>query len=500
MTGHCHIRFGVVKRSKRQTALGRLAYQACAKFNDGLQHADYRKHYSNHRGTVVLLPENANPIFADELNFLMAVAFREPRKDSQEGRALDFCLPRAVPDEFMRAVAAFAMVPFTKVGMAVRIDIECPAASDNEPNGHCHGYLAQRCLDSDGFGAKRREWNQLFRRDNGRYVRSLLAGRLTLGCALLGIGAYVDPRRNDQRGLEPPERRIHPKLWRRRDTGVPVATIEDRIERRRERKTKAVEDSKPVLAPAAACGHLIVRSAHQAKHDDADARLARIDSVASEVSFWGSSMELFMDEVPELWFGSGDQPVIFDGEKFRTGHVGANQFEQIIQLARLLDWPALVVEGDNDMADGLILAAVQYGVAVINRHASPEALLQIQTKYGARLLADIRPHDPREIVEASIRPFEQSTQAMRGINVDVGQSQATAIEDNVEFFEMPEPSTQVDEDARRKNAKHAADFFAKQRQDLDDLQRRLPSFPNAQHSAQSATSPVPEDESPGAKP
>ena len=141
-----HIYASVIQRSARRSALGRLAYQACTSFENDFRKADYSQFSEHHRGHVILLPEGAPPEFAEMESFLMATAFRETRIDAQEGRAVDFSVPRAVPEALLLPVAAFTMTPFVELVMAAWIDVEYPPASDGELDPHCHVYLSQRVL------------------------------------------------------------------------------------------------------------------------------------------------------------------------------------------------------------------------------------------------------------------------------------------------------------------------------------------------------------------
>ena len=86
---HCHIHTEVIQRSQGQSALARLAYQACTSFEDDFRKADYSQFSEHHRGYVILLPEGAPPEFADMVSFLMATAFRETRIDARKaGRSI----------------------------------------------------------------------------------------------------------------------------------------------------------------------------------------------------------------------------------------------------------------------------------------------------------------------------------------------------------------------------------------------------------------------------
>src|SRR3954470_21991136 len=154
-----HIQLGVVQQTDGNSAPARLAYQMCTAFNDGHRREDFTPFKDQHLGGLVLLPEGAPAEFADECTFVTTIAFREKRKDAQAGRTLDFSLPRGVPKELLIPMAAFVVAPFVERGMAIRLDVECPAASDGGTNPHAHGFLSQRSLEDHGFGNKYRPWN-----------------------------------------------------------------------------------------------------------------------------------------------------------------------------------------------------------------------------------------------------------------------------------------------------------------------------------------------------
>jgi hypothetical protein len=399
MPGHCHIEEGVVQQSKGGSALHRLAYQMNTYFNDGISHGDYGRFAGDHRGGVILLPPGASAEFADECNFVYAVGFREVRADAQAGRTIDFSLPRELAHELLLPVSAFALAPFVYRGMATRIDIECPLASDNDRNPHGHAYLSQRYLEATGSGNKGREWNELFLRNLGRYVRAVIAARVTLACALLGVAAYMDPRRNEVRGLQPPEERIPAQLWRMHERAIYVAPIEKLKAARQQRK---VTSGDLPWRPETSEGPepIMVRSAVYSRLPPGDEeRQQRINFVVplaleAQVEARGSSSAR-----AEIALMTRDGSLTFDGEAFRVeGRAGPAQAQLIVKLAKALDWPALVVEGDSSWADEIIIAGVPLDLTAINVCASDNALHFIQKNYGHLLADAIRPLDPCNVV------------------------------------------------------------------------------------------------------
>jgi hypothetical protein len=464
MSGHCHIDLGVVQHSQGGSALARLAYQGNTYFNDGRRHEDYSRFAGDHLGGMVLLPPGAPAEFADECNFVMAVGFREVRVDAQAGRTVDFSLPRELPNELLLPVAAFAMAHFAAQGMGIRIDIECPPASDDDSNPHAHCYLAQRVLEPDGFGRKGREWNQQFLRNLGRHVRAVIAARVTLACALLGVAAYMDPRPNEARGLHPPEERIPAQLWRMHERAIYVAPIEKLKAARQENKVTNVdlpgraetsEGPKPV----------IVRSAVYSRLPPSDEeRQLRINLVVplaleAQAEARGSSSAR-----AEIVLTTRDGSLAFDGETFTIeGSAGPAQAQLIVKLAEALDWPALVVEGDSESTDEIIIAGAPVGMTAINTCASDNAVRLIKKSYG-HLLADmIRPLDPCNVVDHALKAKPDK----------VHQTD----------FDTPEPKPARDEEDRRRSGAPLFDpgmvvdhaFNAKsEKADLTDFELDMP--------------------------
>jgi hypothetical protein len=423
-----------------------MAYQACAKYDDGRQRHDYTKFRSDHRGTVVLLPHGANPRWADECNFLMAAAFCDERWDSQQGRTLDFGIPRQLPDRLLLHVAAFAVVPFLELGMAARVDVECCTASDGQPNGHAHVWISQRLLEADGFGSKCRSWNRLFRLDGGRYVRSLIACRVTLACAMLGIAAHVDPRRNDERGLGTPEPRIASKLWRKHNAGSAVPVIEELKKGRGRRKPGRSTATGPAPLDGSASPYLVLRCAYL--QQDVESQRARVQVVASQAVCRGCTVKI-VGHMDHVTFGSDYHWVGFDGATFVAEHADANLLEFIARLTRQMDWPALLVDGARAAADDFILAAAKHRVTAVNRHASARTLQAIRSRYAGRMVEEIAPFDLLGVVESPIGlPHGSERGALRS---GKEKTRRPMHDDDLDLVGMPHSPNGVDVDGVHDN-------------------------------------------------
>jgi hypothetical protein len=80
----------------------------------------------------------------------------------------------------------------------------------------------------------------------------------------------------------------------------------------------------------------------------------------------------------------GGTAVVFDRVAFQMGLGGsADDAALIVTLARSLDWPALVVDGDAQLADLIIVAGASDGLTAVNRRASHAATALIcATQFG----------------------------------------------------------------------------------------------------------------------
>lgn len=204
-----HIQLGVISRTKLASARAVQAYNMCARGYDITGATiDFSKYKHQHVGTAILLPRGSTAKLLDPTVFIEAIEKSEVRVDAQEARTIQFDLPRGLSTELMMPVAAFVLAPFIQLGMAVQIDVECPRASDGGEHPHVHVLMAMRELCGDKFGKKVREWNSIFVVRNGRFVRGIIAARLTIAAAFVGLDTVADPRANLDCGRAPPQQRF----------------------------------------------------------------------------------------------------------------------------------------------------------------------------------------------------------------------------------------------------------------------------------------------------
>lgn len=150
----------------------------------------------------VMAPEGAPDWVFDLQKLANAVEGREKRKDAQLYRELEVSLPRELGLEDWKAMLrAFVERTCVRVGMVAAIFIHNERASDGGDNPHAHIMLTMRDLGPDGFGLKRREWNDR----SGARVREWREAWAHIGNEFLsarGHAPRLDHRSHKERGLE----------------------------------------------------------------------------------------------------------------------------------------------------------------------------------------------------------------------------------------------------------------------------------------------------------
>jgi MobA/MobL family len=398
LRNHFHYDVGVVQRSKGQSAFAFAAYTSCTRFNAGHRRGDYRRDAGSHVGTVLLVPPEAPAKYGDEGTFLMELA-AERRHDAQEGRCLTFAIPRDIPPELRPAVATFVIAHFARLGMVARMDIESPLASDGLPNPHAHVLLAQRSIDRLGFGNKQKVWDRLFRLHGGFHVRAIVAARLTLACAILGLPNHFDPRSNEKRGLPPAEPRLRRTLWKRQKAGETVPELEDLNRKRRARAAAAAKTSNDTgvsLSPGLTVSNVVSRDLSGENGE------AAIEAMAT--FFTGLGIACCRENGGlRVEAGPGDTLLCLPDRIVANRKVSSDVAGIIVRCARAVDWSAVVAVGDQGSLDNLIVAGVPEEFAVVNRPASSQALSHIRRQYGNLLLRRTEVFDRSGSVARSLR-------------------------------------------------------------------------------------------------
>ena len=152
-----HIQASVISRASGGSAVAAAAYRSGEKLMDertGEQH-DYSRR-SGVDGSEIIAPEGAADWVRDRDRLWNAGELSEKRKDSQVAREVRVALPRELdPEQRRELVREFAKAEFTGRGMVADVSYH----DGNSGNPHAHILLTTRKLNSDGFGAKDRSWN-----------------------------------------------------------------------------------------------------------------------------------------------------------------------------------------------------------------------------------------------------------------------------------------------------------------------------------------------------
>jgi Ti-type conjugative transfer relaxase TraA len=152
-----HLSAKVISRAKGQSVVASAAYRSAEELHD--QRLGQTFDYTRKGGVeykAILAPEGA-PAWVHDRNALWnAVEQVEKRKDAQLAREIEIGLPvELTKDEQIALLRDYVQRTFVAQGMVADINLH----RDNPENPHAHVLLTTRELTADGFGAKRRDWN-----------------------------------------------------------------------------------------------------------------------------------------------------------------------------------------------------------------------------------------------------------------------------------------------------------------------------------------------------
>jgi hypothetical protein len=185
-------------------------------------------------------------------------------------------------------------------------------------------------------------------------------------------------------------------MWRMRDSGRQVDAIQKLNARRR---AKAAVKSENISLRKRSERCLFVTNAVSPPSDRAR-RIAAMKVLGG----WARARNIPVERAPSTYglrLGSGK--LTFDGNAFRVVFgAGPSEAALVIESARALEWPALVVDGDNTLTDLIVVAGASEGLAAINRSASPAAIALIAQRQFDDFRRQIAPYDPSGQVFASL--------------------------------------------------------------------------------------------------
>ena len=150
---------------------------------------------------AILAPANSPAWVFDRAMLANAVEAIETRANSQLWREVELALPiQLTPAQHIQLLNEYVQEQFVGIGMVVHICLH-DKKTDRGGNPHAHILLTLRDITPDGFGAKRRDWN-----DKALVVKWREAWATACNDALAKAGSTerIDHRSNMERGIAAP--------------------------------------------------------------------------------------------------------------------------------------------------------------------------------------------------------------------------------------------------------------------------------------------------------
>ena len=241
-----HLSAKIVTRAKGQSVVASAAYRSAGHLHD--ERIDQTFDYTRKGGvehTEIVAPEGAPAWVKDRQKLWNAVEKAEKRKDAQLAREIELALPVELSRvEQVQLLRDYAQRSFVSKGMVVDFAIH----RDNPENPHAHLLLTTRDITADGFGAKRRDWNE---KDVLFEWRAQWADIANAYLARAGPEVRIDHRSLEAQGLDlAPGRKIGVSLDRQQRPGLPHRIAERVAEQRRiarENGERIIADPKVAL-------------------------------------------------------------------------------------------------------------------------------------------------------------------------------------------------------------------------------------------------------------
>jgi hypothetical protein len=223
---------------------GPAAVKAAAyNLSNKLGEFDYSRKAADYVAGAVLLPPSAHERFADrETLWTELQAAERQQATGQPARQVLISIPRGVPQHLYLDLARAIAAPWVAAGMAAQLDIHAPIGSDGERQPHVHVMLSMRRLADNPAKTKARQWNNLYREDQGKAERARIADRANGFFCTHGLDITLDARSLADRGIDRPPEPIAPaRDWQRwlREGAQPNAqpiTVQSVMEHRIARK------------------------------------------------------------------------------------------------------------------------------------------------------------------------------------------------------------------------------------------------------------------------
>lgn len=223
-----HLSVKIVSRAKGRSVVAAAAYRAAAELHD--ERLGQTWDYTRKRGvahTEILTPRGAPGWMEAREALWNAVERVERRKDAQLAREVEIALPVELSqDQQIELLRDFARRSFVAKGMVADVALH----RDNPENPHAHILLTLRQLTPDGFGAKRRDWNQ---EQHLLQWRSQWAEVTNEHLARAGLDIRIDHRTLEAQGIDlVPGRKLGLSAERQRLPSLPRNVAERIAEQR----------------------------------------------------------------------------------------------------------------------------------------------------------------------------------------------------------------------------------------------------------------------------
>ena len=198
-----HLRFGLVQRSKGQSAVAVAADRARVRLHDRRLNR-MQAPLPAQRGTMpilskVLLPDGAPVRWHDREVLWNEVEARERLHDAGLAREVEFALPpELLPYQATALARDYVRMAFVSEGMAADLNVHWALRPDGQPKPYAQVLLTMRRIEAGGFGLKERAWNDHIAALRWRQLWALMAN---ICLAAHGHPARIDHRSHAECGI-----------------------------------------------------------------------------------------------------------------------------------------------------------------------------------------------------------------------------------------------------------------------------------------------------------
>ena len=193
----------IISRSSAGNAVAAAAYRSGTRMTcvrTGQVFNYLRKKEVTYR--AILAPPNSPDWVKDRAKLANAIEATETRANSQLWREVEMALPLALtPEQHIQLLNHYAQAQFADRGMVCDVCLHDKKNDKGGGNPHGHILLTLRDITPDGFGAKRRDWN-----DKALVTQWREAWATACNAALEQAGSTerIDHRSNKDRGIDAP--------------------------------------------------------------------------------------------------------------------------------------------------------------------------------------------------------------------------------------------------------------------------------------------------------